>query len=274
MTRSGVERIAVTFARARTEGRAAFMPYYVVGYPDLPTSLEVMIALAEAGADMIEVGVPFSDPLADGPTIQAAAQRALEHGTSLADVLHIVYQLRQRGVRIPLILMGYYNPFLAYGIEELCRDAVAVSADGLIIPDLPPDERDGQEVIACCRKHGLAFIPLLAPTSTVSRIRLVTQAASGFVYLVSVTGITGVRDRLPADLEVFVSRVRSATDLPLAVGFGISTPKQAAQVAEIADGVVVGSALVKLGLGEEPIARIRELAAALAQGARRAAVSG
>ncbi len=268
MKRSGIERVAATFARARAEGRAAFMPYYVVGYPDLSTSLDVMIALVEAGADMIEVGVPFSDPLADGPTIQAATQLALEGGTSLADALQMVYQLRERGVTIPLILMGYYNPFLAYGVEELCRDAAAAGADGLIVPDLPPDERDGEEMIACCREHGLAFVPLLAPTSTAGRIRLVTQVASGFVYLVSVTGITGARDRLPADLEAFVGRVRSATDLPLAVGFGISTPEQAAQVAEIADGVVVGSALVKLGLSEEPVSRVRELAASLARGVR------
>jgi tryptophan synthase alpha chain len=248
------------------------MPYYVVGYPDLSTSLDVLIALAEAGADLIEVGVPFSDPLADGPTIQAATQLALEKGTSLADALQMVDQLRGRGVTIPLILMGYYNPFLAYGVEALCRDAAMAGADGLIIPDLPPDERDGEETIACCRKHGLAFIPLLAPTSTKTRIRLATQVASGFIYLVSVTGITGARDRLPADLEAFVNRVRSATALPLAVGFGISTPEQAARVAEIADGVVVGSALVKLGLSEEPVSRIRELAISLARGVRHAVV--
>jgi len=268
----GVEKVTAAFARARAERRAAFMPYYVVGYPDFSTSLDVMIALAEAGADLIEVGIPFSDPLADGPTIQAATQLALEKGTSLADALQMVYQLRGRGVTIPLILMGYYNPFLAYGVEELCRDAAAAGADGLIIPDLPPDERDGEEMIACCRRHGLAFIPLLAPTSTKTRIQLATQVASGFIYLVSVTGITGARDHLPADLEAFVSRVRSATTLPLAVGFGISTPEQAARVAEIADGVVVGSAIVKLGLSEEPVSRIRELAMSLAQGVRHAVV--
>ncbi len=271
MKPSGVERIQTAFARAQAEGRAAFMPYYVAGYPDVATSLEVMAALAAAGADMIEVGVPFSDPLADGPTIQAAAQVALTHGVSPAGVLHLVYQLRQRGVTIPCNLMGYYNPFLAYGVEDLCRDAVAAGVDGLIVPDLPPDERDGQQLIAACRAHGLAFIPLLAPTSTAARIRTVAQAASGFIYLVSVTGITGARDHLPPDLEMFVARVRAATDLPLAVGFGISTPEQAAQVAAIADGVVVGSALVRLGASPEPVARVCELAAALARGARRVA---
>jgi tryptophan synthase alpha chain len=270
---SGIERIQAAFARARAEDRAAFMPYYMAGYPDVATSFEVMMALAAAGADMIEVGVPFSDPLADGPTIQAAAQVALTHGVSPAGVLHLIYQLRQRGVTIPCNLMGYYNPFLAYGVEELCRDAAAAGVDGLIVPDLPPDERDGQEMIAACRAHGLAFIPLLAPTSTATRILKVTQAASGFVYLVSVTGITGARAHLPPDLEMFVARVRAATALPLAVGFGISTPEQAAQVAAIADGVVVGSALVKLGAAAEPVARIRELAAALAQGAHRVVAS-
>ncbi|NOZ29201.1 MAG: tryptophan synthase subunit alpha [Chloroflexi bacterium] len=272
MSDNGVGRITAVFKAARAEGRAAFMPYYTVGYPDLETSVEVLAALVEAGADLIEVGVPFSDPLADGPTIQAAAQTALEHGTSVADVLQVVYRLRQRGVSIPLVLMGYYNPFLAYGIEALCRDAAAFGADGFIVPDLPPDERDGQEMIARCRAHGLAFIPLLAPTSTEDRIRIVTQAATGFVYLVSVTGITGARDQLPPDLAAFVARVRAATDLPLAVGFGISKPEQAAQVARIADGVVVGSALVKLGLSEKPVERIRALAASLAQGVRRAPV--
>ncbi|HEY65163.1 MAG TPA: tryptophan synthase subunit alpha [Caldilineae bacterium] len=269
MNDHGVGRIAAAFEAARAEDRAAFMPYYTVGYPDLETSLNVIKALVEAGADLIEVGVPFSDPLADGPTIQAATQIALERGTSLTDVLEVVYRLRQGGVTIPLVLMGYYNPFLAYGIEAICRDAAAAGANGFIVPDLPPDERDGQEMIAYCRAHGLAFVPLLAPTSTEERIQIVTRAATGFVYLVSVTGITGARDRLPPDLEAFVARVRVATHLPLAVGFGISTPEQAAQVARIADGVVVGSALVKLGLEERPVERIRELAASLAAGARR-----
>ena len=266
MQPTGVERISAAFARARAAGRAAFMPYAMAGCPDGPTSVDVIVALAEAGADMIEVGVPFSDPLADGPTIQAAAQIALEQGMSVAGVLPIVYQARQRGVTIPLNLMGYYNPFLAYGVAEFCRDAAAAGADGLIVPDLPPDERDGEEMIACCQQRGLAFIPLLAPTSTVARILAVTQAARGFVYLVSVTGITGARAALPADLDSFVGRVRATTKLPLAVGFGIATPEQAAEVAAIADGVVIGSALVKLAMGPQPAACSRELAGALAAG--------
>lgn len=245
------------------------MPYYVVGYPTLETSVQVLKALAQAGADMLEIGVPFSDPLADGPTNQAAAQRALEQGVSLADVFQAVYRLRREGIGIPFNLMGYYNPFLAYGLDEVCRDAVSAGVDGLIIPDLPPDERDGQEMVARCRQHGLAFIPLLAPTSTLERIRVARDAASGFIYLVSVTGITGARDHLPPDLEVFVGRVRDAVDVPVAVGFGISTPEQARQVAQIADGVIVGSALVRLGNGDQPVERIRELASTLAQAMRR-----
>ncbi len=264
MNRKGVERIKIAFGQARAAGRAAFMPYYVVGYPNLASSIDILQTLAQSGADLIEVGVPFSDPVADGPTNQIAAQMALKNGISLADVLEAVHKLRRRAIDIPMVLMGYYNPFLAYGIEALCRDAAAAGIDGIIIPDLPPDVRDGQAMINYCREHGLAFVPLLAPTSTEKRIRIVVQAATGFVYLVSVTGITGARDQLPADLATFVTRVRQFTDMPLAVGFGIATPAHAAQVAQIADGVVVGSALVKLAREEQAVTRIRELATALA----------
>ncbi len=257
MSDTGMTRISTAFTRARASGRATFMPYYVAGYPDLETSVAVFKALAEAGADLIEVGVPFSDPLADGPTNQMAAQMAIEQGTTVRDVLDVVARLRDEGIGIPLVLMGYYNPFLAYGIENLCADAAAAGADGFIVPDLPPDVRDGEAMRARCREHGLAFIPLLAPTSTEARIRAVARAATGFIYLVSVTGITGEQERLPADLAAFVARVRRHTDLPLAVGFGISRPEQAAQVARIADGVVVGSALVKLGRDPDAVEQIR-----------------
>lgn len=265
MAETGVARVTRAFSRARENARAAFMPYYVVGYPDLETSVAVFKALAEAGADLIEVGVPFSDPLADGPTNQMAAQIALENGTTVGDVLRVVARLRDEGVSIPLVLMGYYNPFLAYSIDRLCADAAAAGADGFIVPDLPPDVRDGEEMRELCGHHGLAFIPLLAPTSTEARIRAVARAATGFIYLVSVTGITGARDRLPEDLTAFVARVRRQTSLPLAVGFGISRPDQAAQVARIADGVVVGSALVRLGREHDGVERIRQLASELAQ---------
>jgi len=264
VNRNGIERIKMVFNQARSAGRAAFMPYYVVGYPDMPSSLSVLQALAASGADLIEIGVPFSDPLADGPTNQRAAQMALEGGTTLTDVLEAVARLRRQGIDTPMLLMGYYNPFLAYGVEALCRDAAIAGVDGVIIPDLPPDVRDAKVLREYCKAQELAFVPLLAPTSTETRIRLAAGAASGFIYLVSVTGITGARDRLPADLSSFVARVRALTNLPLAVGFGIARPEQVAQVAAMADGVVVGSALVKLGTAENAAERIGTLATALA----------
>ncbi len=270
MNPSGIERIKAVFERARAESRAAFMPYYVVGYPDLKSSVAVIQTLVEAGADLIEIGVPFSDPLADGPTNQLATQMALQNGISLADVLEAVARLRHQGIDTPMVLMGYYNPFFAYGVEALCRDAAAVGADGIIVPDLPPDVRDGQVLQEHCREQELAFVPLLAPTSTEKRIRLAAGSATGFIYLVSVTGVTGARNRLPADLASFVSRVRALTELPLAVGFGIARTEQAARVAKIADGVVVGSALVRLGMKEHPVTQIHALAAALVGSMRRA----
>ena len=243
------------------------MPYLPVGYPDLPTSLDLLQALAEAGADLIEVGVPFSDPLADGPTIQAATQHALAQGVTPSDCIAVVRELRQRGVSAPLMLMGYINPILAYGVERYAADATAAGADGFIIPDLPPDE--AEDVEAACQRHGLAMIYLIAPTSTDERIALAANHSTGFLYLVSVAGITGARTELPSHLAEFVTRVRQHTDLPLAVGFGISTPEQASAVARIADGVVVGSALVKLGGSEHPREAVTVLASALAQATHR-----
>ncbi len=266
MQQTGITHIHTAFAQAQAANRAAFMPYLPAGHPDLSTSLDLFQALAEAGADLIEIGVPFSDPLADGPTIQAATQHALAQGVTPADCIAVVRALRQRGVAIPLLLMGYVNPILAYGIEHYVTDAAAAGADGLIIPDLPPDEAG--EVEAACQRHGLAMIYLIAPTSTSERIALAASHSTGFIYLVSVAGITGARTDLPPHLAEFVARVRQQSSLPLAVGFGISTPAQAAAVAAIADGVVVGSALVKLAGGAEPVSAVRELAGALAQAVR------
>lgn len=259
---TGIEHIRAAFAQARAENRAAFMPYLPVGYPDLPTSLDLFQALAEAGADLIEVGVPFSDPLADGPTIQAATQQALAQGVSPVNCIDAVRTLRRRGVATPLMLMGYVNPIFAYGAEAYVADAAAAGADGLIIPDLPPDE--AEEVEAACRRNGLAMIYLVAPTSTEERIALAAGHSTGFIYLVSVTGITGARNDLPPHLAEFIARVRRQSELPLAVGFGIGTPAQAAAVAAIADGVVVGSALVKLAGGDEPRQNLPAAARALA----------
>ena len=217
------------------------MPYYTLGYPDRETSLDVVTAIA-ASSDLLELGVPFSDPLADGPTIQHSTQVSLERGTTLAGCLEMVRELRRRGVAVPVLLFGYYNPFLAYGLAALARDARAAGAQGFIVPDLPPEEAADLEVAAAA--EGLAYVHFLAPTSSPRRIEAVTRQARGFIYLVSVTGVTGARAALHADLAGFIGRVRSKTAAPLAVGFGISTPDQAAAIGRLADGVIVGSALI------------------------------
>ncbi len=239
---NGNEHIQQTFTALRSQGRTAFMPYFTLGFPTPPESLEIIEAIARSGADLIELGVPFSDPLADGPTIQRSTQQALAQGMSVAGCLELTRQLRARGVEQPILLMGYINPMLSYGIQRFVADASRVGADGFIVPDLPPE--DAGELEAACQAHGRALVYLLAPNSTSQRIQLITARSTGFVYLVSVTGVTGARQTLPADLVDFIQRVRAATDKPLAVGFGISTPEQAAQVAELADGVIVGSALI------------------------------
>ncbi|MCP4168740.1 MAG: tryptophan synthase subunit alpha [Chloroflexi bacterium] len=262
---TGNERISNAFNKVKG---SAFMPYLPVGYPDLSTSIDLIQALADADADLIEVGVPFSDPLADGPTIQAATQRALAQGVTSSDCIKAVRVLRDRGITTPMLLMGYFNPILAYGIASYTAAAAAAGVDGFIIPDLPADEAGEME--AACKKHGLAMVYLVAPTSTAERLSLAARHSHGFLYLVSVTGITGARSELPPHLADFVTRVRGHTDLPLAVGFGIGTPQQAAAVAQLADGVVVGSALVKLAGGSSPYEDVTELATALAQAAHSA----
>ena len=249
---TGIERIQNAF----TPGRPAFMPYSVLGYPTRQVGLEVIKTLAEAGADLLELGVPFSDPLADGPTIQAATQKSLENGTTVKDCLAMVRELRAAGVDTPALLMGYVNPLLAYGLEPFAAAAAAAGVDGLIVPDLPPEE--AEELEAACAQHGLALVYLLAPTSTADRIELVASRSQGFIYLVSLTGVTGARAGLPPDLTDFIHRVRAKTDKPLAVGFGIGNGVQAHAVGQIADGVIVGSALVKRA--GESVDRVRELA--------------
>lgn len=262
---SGVERIQRVFAELKAKKQAAFMPYHAMGYPNRQTSMEVIEALAESGADLFEIGIPHSDPLADGPTIQAATDAAIRGGTTVADCLAMMRELRAAGVKQPFCAMSYYNPILAYGEERFVRDAVAAGVDGLIVPDLPPGE--SMKLEPACREAGLAQIYMLAPTSTEARIRSVTAHATGFIYLVSVTGITGERKSLPPDLVDFVQRVRRHTNLPLAVGFGIGNRAQAAQVAGIADGVIVGSALVRAAGSAEGVVAVRALSADLAAGA-------
>ncbi|MBL7198911.1 MAG: tryptophan synthase subunit alpha [Anaerolineae bacterium] len=251
-----MSRIAETFEHLRSGGRTALMPYLTIGYPERESALALIPALVTAGADLVELGVPFSDPLADGATIQAASQRALENGMTLALCLEQAAALRARGTVAPFVLMGYYNPILQMGIERFACRAAASGIDGVIVPDLPPEESNSLRTIL--RASGIDMVFLLAPTSGDERIRYVAERASGFLYLVSLVGVTGARDRLPPDLEAFVARVRAVTDLPLAVGFGISTPAQAARVAGIADGVIVGSALVKaVGTSKDPVKAAR-----------------
>lgn len=262
---SGVERIQAVFAGAKAEHRAVFMPYHAMGYPDRAKTLEIIRTLGDAGAELFEIGIPHSDPLADGPTIQTATYTALMQGTTVADCLAMVRELRAAGMTQPFCAMTYYNPLFAYGVPRFVADAVDAGIDGLIVPDLPPEE--AEELEHACRQAGLATIYLLAPTSTEERIRFVASHCTGFIYLVSVTGITGARTDLPPDLADFVARVRKYTKLPLAVGFGIATGEQAAAVARIADGVIVGSALVKAAAGEDGLTRVAGLGRELASGA-------
>jgi tryptophan synthase alpha chain len=234
----------VTQAFANMTGKALFMPYFPVGYPDLKTSIDIIEGLAKSGADLIEVGVPFSDPLADGPSIQYATQIALENGTTVRNCLAAIKEVRARGVEIPLILMSYVNPLLRYGLESLVPDAIDAGVSGFIVPDLPADEAG--EFQNLVEEHGAAFAHFLAPTSNTERIELTAKYARGFIYLVSVTGITGERNAIPEDLRPFVERVRKLASQPLAVGFGIGSPEKARDIAEIADGVIIGSKLVNL----------------------------
>jgi tryptophan synthase alpha chain len=235
-----MNRIASVFAKTHHK---ALIPYVTVGYPNIEATLKVVPLLAKNGADIVELGIPFSDPLADGVTIQRSSFKALQNGISPRSCLDIAKQLRAR-VDIPLVFMTYYNPVFHYGLGNFCQACVGAGVDGLIIPDLPPQE--GAELENITQKQDLDLIYLLAPTSTEERIKMVGQKSKGFIYLVSVTGVTGARDRLPADLEVFVSRVREQVSQPLCVGFGISNPAQAKRVARLADGVIVGSRVIQL----------------------------
>lgn len=240
-----MSRIAETFVRVKSENRAALMPYITIGYPTKEAADALVPLLVESGADMLELGVPFSDPLADGATVQAATQQALANGVTLRYCLDTVKGLRKAGIQIPFAFMGYYNPIYQMGIERFAAAAQEAGVDGVIVPDLPPEE--AVMLDQALAAQGIDYIYLLAPTSDSARIRLVAERARGFIYMVSLTGVTGARSELPAELPAFIARVREATQgrIPLAVGFGISTPDAARQVGALADGVIVGSALVK-----------------------------
>jgi len=236
-------RISETFATLQSRGEAALIPYITAGDPDLDVTFRLVHELARQGADLIELGVPFSDPMADGPTHQRAAERALRRGTSLARVLDLAQNLRQT-LSVPLILFTYYNPIFRYGGERFARDARQAGVDGVLCVDLPPEEAN--ELKRETDRQDLDLVFLLAPTSSLSRVRTVLTRARGFVYYVAVTGVTGARTTLPPDLGEMVRRIRAISPVPVGVGFGISSSEQAAQVASLADGVIVGSALSQI----------------------------
>jgi tryptophan synthase alpha chain len=237
-----MSRIGTTFKRLKKEGKKAFIPYIMAGDPSLEKTKEVVILFDECGADIIELGVPFSDPLADGPTIQRASERALRNGVTLRKVISLVKELRQI-TRIPVVLMTYYNPVFKYGEKNFVEDARDAGVDGVIIPDLPPDE--AEDFIKLSRKTAIDTVFLLAPTSDEDRIKKVAKASRGFIYYVSITGITGAALLLDGSMEILISKIRKHTEKPIAVGFGVSKPEEASAVARVSDAVIVGSAIVK-----------------------------
>ncbi len=243
MANNTPDRIAVLFARTRAEGRPAVIPFVPAGWPEFDATPEIVQAAIDGGADAIELGLPFSDPLADGATNQQAYYESLQQGTSPVTLLDTVRSLRASGITIPIIIMGYVNPMISYGPDRWVTDAVGAGVDGLIIVDLPPDEAAELEIPA--HRAGLHIIYLVAPTSTDDRLRLVADHASGFIYCVSLAGTTGARSELPEDLPEFIARVRAQTDLPLGIGFGISERRHVEQVAALADAAIIGSAFVR-----------------------------
>jgi tryptophan synthase alpha chain len=265
-----MNRIQATFSRCRAERRPALVTYVMGGDPDLAGSRALALACVEGGADLLEIGVPFSDPIADGPTIQQAAARALRHGTTPRDCLEVVRAVRARS-DLPVALMGYLNPLLAAGFERFAEEAAAAGADAFIIPDLLPEEAG--ELGETAARHGLALIFLLAPTSTPARVAAAARAATGFLYFVSVTGVTGARAALPDDLTARVAAVRAASPVPVVIGFGVSSPDQARLLGSLADGVVVGSAIVSRGAAagsrSARARRVKAFVASLAKALRR-----
>ncbi len=252
--------IAAAFARARAERRVALIPYVMAGYPDEASSEAIAVALGQAGADVIELGVPFTDPLADGATIQHASQRALEQGMSARRALALAGRIHAQ-IATPLVLMGYYNPILNIGLERFCADAASAGVAGLIVPDLPPEE--SEPLRSAAATHNIELIFLVTPTSPDTRIAQVAQVAQaasktggGFIYCVSLSGVTGARDQLPDTLPAFIARVRAQISLPLAIGFSVSKPAHIAQIGQIADGAVVASALINAVDAATPAERV------------------
>ncbi len=267
-TGGDMTRIDDTFAALQAQGKKAFVAYIMAGDPDVDTSLAMMRGLPAAGVDVIELGLPFTDPMADGPTIQLAGQRALEGGMTVDKTLEMVRAFRKDDERTPIVLMGYYNPIYSRGVARFLKEATEAGIDGLIVVDLPPEE--DSELCIPAQAAGLNFIRLATPTTDDARLPKVLQNTSGFVYYVSITGITGAGAAVAGDVAPEVARIKRQTDLPLVVGFGINTPEAARSIAAVADGCVVGSAIVKrIGEGATP-AQVLAFVASLADGAHSA----
>lgn len=258
-------RIDEKLKQIKSAGGTALAPFITVGFPDLATSQELAKTVLESGGDMLEIGVPFSDPVADGPTVQMTSFRALEQGANLHSAMDMVRNLRADGVSSPLIFMGYLNPFLHYGMEKFAEDASAAGLDGMIIPDLPPEEAG--PYAETLEKHGIYLIPLLAPTSTTERIIQACKQAKGFIYCVSVTGVTGARQSMSGGVADLVDAIRKQTDLPILVGFGVSTREHIESIGEYADGAVVASALLN-AVDESPPGMAVETAREFMKGLR------
>jgi tryptophan synthase alpha chain len=275
-----VSRIAARFAALKREGRGALIPFLEAYDPDAETSMALLRGMAGRGADLIEIGMPFTDPMADGPTVQAAGRRGLLAGATLRGTLAMVRDYRAEDDATPIVLMGYLNPILSYTPARFCEDAAAAGVDGLIVVDLPTEEADMLAPHAAA--HGIDIIRLVAPTTDDARLPLVLDGSSGFVYYVSITGITGTRSASVAEMTAAIPRIRRVTDLPIAVGFGVRTPEQAAEIARLADGAVVGSALIETLLTTlddkgrarpDTVSRVLDQVGALADAVRGARVS-
>ena len=258
-------RITNRWAELRKQNAKAFIPFIMAGDPDISRSIEVVLALAEAGSDVIELGVPFSEPIADGPVVQRAGERALKQGAYLPAILDMVREIRRKS-EVPLLLFSYLNPILRYGLERFAADAVAAGADGALITDLSVEE--AEPFVSGMRRHGLDTVFLAAPTSTDERLRRVAELSTGFVYAITRMGVTGAREQLSDSITPLVKRLRTCTKLPIAAGFGISRPEHLAALAPLVDGVVVGSALVRCleEHADSPAPRVAEMARWLRQG--------
>ena len=261
-------RIDQTFEKLKSEGKKAFVSYIMAGDPNFETSLELVMGLPAAGVDIIELGLPFTDPMADGPTIQLAGGRSLNSGMTLIKTLEMAKRFREKNDSTPIVIMGYYNPIYSYGVEQFLTDAKSSGIDGLIVVDLPPEE--DSELCIPAQAAGINFIRLATPTTDENRLPKVLQNTSGFVYYVSITGITGAAEAQATDVGPEVARIQRNSGLPVVVGFGINTPEKAKAIAKVADGAVVGSAIVSELASGKPVSKVLEFVKTLADGAHSA----